>query len=149
MTHSELIDKGAKYLKKKCSFILREMTCTNSEIADVIGFNSTTTFLIEAKTSRSDFLKDFKKPFRINPEEGVGDFRFYIAPKGLIKQNEIPSLWGLLEVDESGKVEETYNPFGGGNIYSSWNKNPKNKDAEYNLMYSALRRVNKLTKIYI
>ncbi len=40
-------------------------------------------WLWNAKISRSDFLADANKPFRLKPEEGLGSRRFYMAPAGL------------------------------------------------------------------
>ncbi len=65
---------------------------------DVIGWkNSCRSVLIECKISRSDFLADREKPFRKNPENGMGCERFYLAPHGMIKKDELPRSWGLLE----------------------------------------------------
>ncbi|OPC34585.1 hypothetical protein [Elizabethkingia miricola] len=141
-THSDLVDIGYKWTLNKCGFAFKELTCINNEIADVIGFNSNGSFLLEAKVSRSDFLKDKKKSFRANPCIGMGDWRFFIVPKGLIKVTELPEMWGLIEVNEKGKAINTFNPFGSGNIYGMWKRNQKNREAELNLMYSALRRLH-------
>lgn len=54
--------------------------------------------LVESKVSRSDFLCDRDKPFRQKPENGVGCERYYLAPSGLIRVEELPTGWGLLEV---------------------------------------------------
>ncbi|MDA3176190.1 hypothetical protein JWE21_29185, partial [Klebsiella pneumoniae] len=40
--------------------------------------------LIEAKCSRSDLLADRKKPFRVEPEKGMGDWRFMISEPGIV-----------------------------------------------------------------
>jgi hypothetical protein len=53
--------------------------------------------VIECKVSRSDFLADADKPFRLKPEEGFGCERFYMAPSGVIGIDELPADWGLLE----------------------------------------------------
>ncbi len=141
-SHSDLVEIGYRWVIKKCGFAFKELTCINNEIADVIGFNSNGTFVLEAKTSRADFLKDKKKTFRKDSGIGMGDWRFFIVPKGLIKVTELPEMWGLIEVNEKGKAINTFNPFGRGNFYGMWRRNPKNKDAEMNLMYSALRRLH-------
>jgi hypothetical protein len=112
MTHKYLVEIGYKWCLSRCGFAFKELSCINAEIADVIGFNSNGTFLIEAKVSRADFLKDKKKPFRCNPCIGMGDWRFFIAPKGLIKIEELPDMWGLIEVNEKGKALTVHNPFG-------------------------------------
>lgn len=43
-----------------------------------------------------DALKDAKKSFRQQPEEGVGAFRYYCSPEGLITEVDLPDKWGLL-----------------------------------------------------
>ncbi|ATC37747.1 MULTISPECIES: hypothetical protein [Elizabethkingia] len=141
-SHKDLVEIGYRWVIKKCGFAFKELTCINNEIADVIGFNSNGTFVLEAKTSKADFLKDKKKSFRKDPSIGMGDWRFFIVPKGLIKVTELPEMWGLIEVNEKGKAINTFNPFGRGNFYGMWRRNSKNKEAEMNLMYSALRRLH-------
>lgn len=61
--------------------------------------------VVEAKTSRKDFLADLKKPFRECPSHGIGQFRWYAAPSGLIKPWDLPRNWGLLEPHGSGMKE--------------------------------------------
>lgn len=140
-THKDIIDIGYKWIMGRCAFAFKDLVTVSSEIPDIIGFNSTGSFLLEAKVSRIDFLKDNKKDFRINSWMGMGDWRFYIAPKGLIKVNELPENWGLIEVNENRKARTVHNPFGKGNIYSHWVKNEKNDIAEKRMMFSALRRL--------
>lgn len=108
MTHRELVDIGAKWLKNRhytdchyhaaCSVILKEITSLSEETPDVIGFSGYESILIEAKASRSDFLADGKKFHRVHPEYGVGNCRYYICEEGLIKVSELPHKWGLLYV---------------------------------------------------
>lgn len=151
MNHSDLVDIGYKWALKRCGFAFKEFKCSSNEIPDVLGFRSEGTFLLEAKVSRQDFLKDKNKHFRLKPEIGVGDWRFFIVPVGLIHVEELPYMWGLLEVDEKGKVIEVYNPFGKGNVYNKWERHTKNIKAENKFMYSALRRLqikNRIEEIY-
>src|SRR5205807_8028646 len=49
-------------------------------------------------------LADRCKPFREKPEIGVGCERFYLAPVGLIRPEELLAGWGLLE-SRGRKVE--------------------------------------------
>lgn len=141
MTHRELIEIGYKWCLNKCAFAFKDLVTMNLEIPDVIGFNSDGTFLLEAKTSKNDFLNENKKWARKNPQYGMGDWRFYITKKGLLKIEELPDMWGLIEVNEKGNARIKYNPFGKGNIYYRWKRNEKNKQAEYQMMFSALRRI--------
>lgn len=152
LTHKKLIEIGYKWTLNKCGFAFKELTVAHDEVPDVLGFNSLGTFLLEAKVSRADFLADKKKVFRVFSEKGIGDWRFFIVPKGLIKIEELPPNWGLIEVSEKGKATCIFNPFGKGNIYSLWKRCDKNLMAEYKFMYSALRRLhlrNRIDEIYI
>jgi hypothetical protein len=104
---------------------------SNREIPDAIGWlRSGVSLLIECKASRGDFLSDAVKPSRrsgkasapsspaptapkpeIQPPrktEGLGAYRFYLAPSGLLAPDEIPEGWGLLELRSSpgdGSIE--------------------------------------------
>lgn len=115
--HQKLIKLGANFIMKnpptkgniscsKCNIVATEITTFASEKPDVLGFaNDTNTVMLEAKISRADFLKDAKKPFRKEPETGMGNFRLYITPVGLIIPQELPENWGLIEVDKKNKCK--------------------------------------------
>jgi hypothetical protein len=105
---------GARFLKRPesanghgCHFTIVEAACYG-ENPDVFGVrhglnrNGMGTFLLEAKTSRSDFLVDKNKPHRLNPAKGMGKYRYYICPTGLIKPEEVPEKWGLIYVSPKG-----------------------------------------------
>ena len=106
--HDKLVKLGSEWLMRntpvlgncecsKCSIVTTEIVTFASEMPDVLGFaNNNKTVLLEAKISREDFKRDFKKSFRINPADGMGEYRLYIAPKGLIKAEELPDKWGLV-----------------------------------------------------
>lgn len=66
------------------------------EQADVVGFRSTCSAVIEVKVSRGDFQADAKKPERRAPSTGLGVYRFYLCPEGMIDVAELPGGWGLL-----------------------------------------------------
>ena len=53
--------------------------------------------LVECKISRADFLADREKPFRQKSHRGMGCERFYFTPAGLLRPEELPAGWGLLE----------------------------------------------------
>ena len=66
--------------------------------------------IIECKVTRSDFKLDAKKFFRNHlPDLGMGMFRYYLAPKGLLKREEMPEGWRLLEVDSRSFVMHCMN----------------------------------------
>ncbi len=98
--HDELCTASVRWLLKTvgAGVAVSEMACCNmtGEIPDAIGWKQGCSILIEAKTSRPDFLADKKKHFRISPEFGMGSYRLFICPDGLIKPDELPKDWGLL-----------------------------------------------------
>jgi hypothetical protein len=101
---------------------------------DAIGWKRANhSVLVECKISRADFLADRAKPFRTKPEQGVGGERFYLTPPALIKAEELPVGWGLLEL-RRGRVEM---------VHAS-TKNQRTAVGlkyEMNLLLASLRRV--------
>ena len=67
--------------------------------------------LVECKISRADFKKDFSKSFRIEPEQGIGNWRYYMCPTDIIKIDEIPEKWGLIYVNEKRKLKVIKHPY--------------------------------------
>ena len=100
MTHAKLVTMAVAWLRRyRCGVILSEQACVSGEMPDAIGWKKAChSVLVESKVSRGDFLADRGKPFRSNPETGVGCERYYMAPRGLIRVEELPAGWGLLEV---------------------------------------------------
>ena len=139
MKHDDLTLLGAKWLKQHTKNIIvpncREIAIDLStatitgEQPDIIGWCSWASVLIETKVSRPDFLADKKKSFRINPNLGVGNFRYYLVPEGLIKENELPDNWGMLCYSNSG-IE----------IRRAANKVKSNLDCERTILLSLMRR---------
>ncbi len=98
--HAQLVTAAVDWLRYKyrCGVVLSEQYCATGEVPDAIGWKGMCrSVVIECKASRADFLADAKKPFRTNPEEGLGCERFYLAPAGMIAPSELPKDWGLLE----------------------------------------------------
>lgn len=139
ITHTQCVEFAARYLRKRCPVVLPEFFSWNAELPDVIGFKNHLSTLIECKISRSDFLADRHKHFRMFPEKGMGDRRYYCCPKGLIQKEELPYGWGLLYIYPNGSVRE---------IKESYCKDSerglfkKNKEAEFHLLYYYARRAN-------
>lgn len=150
MTHSQLVEISYKWLLKNggVGVAFKELKSMAGEIPDVIGFDSSVSIVIEVKVSRSDFLSDAKKPHRV---KGMGNWRFYCCPKGLIRREELPEKWGLIYVNEKGiakieydcRVKQVPNEYCGG---LRWTFAPENRfeadtKEERRVMYSALRRL--------
>lgn len=107
MTHKEGVEIAYRWVLKNggVGFAFKELKSISDEIPDVIGFDSWQSILIEVKVSRSDFLSDKKKPHRA---KGMGNWRFYLCPKGMIRKEELPEKWGLIYVDGKGKARIEY-----------------------------------------
>lgn len=137
MTHDQIVELAGKWIKNhkqnilvpNCKTVALDLKTVEQEKPDVLAWNSSLSVMIEVKISRSDFLCDFKKPFRVNPELGVGELRYYCCPYGLIKETEIPEKWGLLYVCD-GKIE----------IIKVAQKQVANLKAERNILISINRR---------
>jgi hypothetical protein len=103
VTHAILVAAAAKWLQKqRCSVVVTEIATANFEQPDAIGWHGPRSILVECKASRSDFMADRLKPFRVNPELGVGRLRYFLTPPGLIQHSELPPRWGLLELGARG-----------------------------------------------
>lgn len=135
MTHAKLVDLAVRWLRRyRCGVVLSEQACVSGEMPDAIGWKRTChSVLVECKASRADFLADREKPFRRKPEAGVGCERYYLAPRKLIRPDEVPAGWGLLEVN-GREVERV----------KSAAKNLRTGEGfgyEMNLLLASLRRV--------
>jgi hypothetical protein len=99
MTHALLVRTAVAWLRRyRCGVVLSEQACISGEMPDAIGWKRAChSVLVECKVSRADFLADRAKLFRQRPELGVGCERFYLVPRGLVRPDELPAGWGLLE----------------------------------------------------
>jgi hypothetical protein len=135
MTHAELVRRAVAWLRGyRCGVVLSEQACVSGEMPDAIGWKRAChSVLVECKVSRADFLVDREKPFRLKPEMAVGGERFYLAPKGLIRCEELPAGWGLLELQSRRIV-----------MVRASKKNHRSEEGfrcEMNLLLASLRRV--------
>jgi hypothetical protein len=104
MTHAQLVERAVRWLRHyRCGVVLSEQACVSGEMPDAIGWKRANhSVLIECKVTRADFLADRAKPFRVKPEKGVGSERFYLTPAGMVRVDELPVGWGLLEIRGRG-----------------------------------------------
>lgn len=135
MTHAQMVERAVRWLRSyRCGVVLSEQACASGEMPDAIGWKQAChSVMVECKITRADFLADREKSFRRKPERGVGSERFYLTPPALIKLEELPPGWGLLEY-RRGHIEMLH---------------PSEKDLrtaagfryEMNLLLASLRRV--------
>jgi hypothetical protein len=130
-----MVEKAVRWLRSyRCGVVLSEQACASGEMPDAIGWKQAChSVLVECKVTRGDFLADRAKPFRQKPEKGVGSERYYFTPPALVKLEELPAGWGLLEC-RRGRVE----------VVQRSEKNLRTGAGfrcEMNLLLASLRRV--------
>jgi hypothetical protein len=160
MNHADLCALGVKWLRRPasqegpgCNVAASECTGSYSgEITDAIGFRSVGdeqhSVVVEAKATRSDFLADARKPHRSGEVAGMGVFRYYLAPAGLIQIDELPAGWGLIEASPRGVLkvrcghvfEKSHQELGWRRDYSRW-QHSNNAERETALLVRLLARV--------
>lgn len=113
MTHDDLNQIAKRWLLRAqsakgpgCKVAFVEVGAVgDGERADAWGYRwgwDGGSVLVESKVSRSDFLADRKKPHR--QSGGMGEYRYFICPEGIINVNDLPDRWGLLWVNKRGHV---------------------------------------------
>ena len=135
MTHEKLVARAVAWLRRYgCGVVLSEQSCSSGETPDAIGWKRAChSVVVECKISRTDFLADRDKPFRRKSELGMGCERYYLAQSGLIKPEELPAGWGLLEIRDR-EIEQT--------VASSGElRSARGFRHEMNLLLASLRRV--------
>ncbi|UWE19386.1 hypothetical protein [Herbaspirillum huttiense] len=144
--HQQLVSMGERWLKKQgFSVVASELVAGGAnEQADVIGFRSNCSAVVEAKASRADFFADQSKPHR--SEGGMGVYRFYLCPEGIIRPEDLPQGWGLLHA-VGRKVVDVVKPMGNmwptyGHAFGEWEKfqHKPDADAERSVLFSIARR---------
>jgi len=135
MTHEKLVAKAVAWLRSYgCGVVLSEQSCASGETPDAIGWkHGSHSVIVECKVSRADFFIDQEKPFRRKPEKGMGCERFYLTPAGMLRPEELPAGWGLLEL--RGRLVE---------VVSASSKKLRSSVGfrhEMNLLLASLRRV--------
>jgi len=131
--HDRLVKKARGWLlKHRHVIVISEMASGGGEEPDAIGFqHGADSTVIECKASRSDFLRERHKSHARIPEQSMGNYRYFLAPKDLIKLNELLPADGLLELDENGRIRETRGAM----------RKERNLAHEYVLLCSCIRRL--------
>lgn len=148
--HKELCERGKNWLKKSfgCQVAFAELDTISGEQPDCFGVRHGLTVLIEVKVSRSDFLADRKKPWR-KEGEGMGQLRYFLAPKGLLSTDDMPLGWGLIEATNkqlkivkgvNPKKDDLY-PYTLKKLHSEFYFNDRNGFAEIYALNSIIRKV--------
>jgi hypothetical protein len=139
--HAELVSRARSWLRRQgCGIVLAEFRALTPEQPDALGWRDGLSMLVECKASRSDFLADRGKPFRADPSLGMGDWRFYLSPPGIVRSEDLPEGWGLLWAHPK-KIERVHGGPAGNACYYRDRPFHGNRDAECRLLVSAMRRL--------
>lgn len=113
-THQELCSLAVNWLQRApgrsgpaCQVAFSEAKGGwNGEIPDAIGFRTAAedegSVVVEVKVSRADYVADRAKAHRQDGALGMGLYRYFMAPEGIISVLELPQSWGLVEVSPKG-----------------------------------------------
>jgi hypothetical protein len=135
MTHAVLVAMAERWLRRaRCGIVLSEQGCSSREMPDAIGWKGKNhSIVVECKISRADFLADAAKPWRSDSAIALGCERYYAAPKAMLRPDEMPVGWGLLEAAgrELRAVKKSSRKL----------RQPEGLMNEMNLLLASLRRV--------
>lgn len=160
-THKQLCALAVKWLQRPASrsgpgclvAVSESSNWLSGEIPDAIGwrpyqYGITGSVVVEVKVNRADFLADASKPHRLEAERGMGAYRYFFAPEGLIRIEELPAKWGLVEVNvrghlkvRAGHVLLTYQES------DTWRHGTFNEAAEIGVLSQCLNRVGDPQKV--
>lgn len=95
-----------------------------THVRNAAGFNANRTFdalalnlwpsrgltleIYEVKVSRSDWLRELKKPDKAEDACQIADKFSIVAPAGCVKDGELPPTWGLIEVHGDGTDDQPW-----------------------------------------
>ena len=118
MTHKDLCALAVAWLQRPASrsgpgctvAVSESANWINGEIPDAIGWRPYKqafcgSVVVEVKVSRADFLADANKPHRQDGATGMGAYRYFMAPEGIIAPADLPAKWGLVEVNKRGHLK--------------------------------------------
>lgn len=118
LTHKELCSLAVAWLQRPasrsgpgCTVAISETSnWINGEIPDAIGWRPyrqerSGSVVVEVKVSRADFLADANKPHRQDGSAGMGAYRYFMAPEGILRVDDLPPKWGLVEINNRGHLK--------------------------------------------
>ena len=101
LSHADLCVRAERWLLNtvKCGVVLKGLTAVTGETPAVIGWRDQhVSHLVACATTLSEFHSDRSKHYRNRSHLGLGIYRYYMCPSGLIMPDELPPKWGLLYI---------------------------------------------------
>jgi len=109
--HKALIPPGVRWLRSVHPDVCRvitEVPTRRGERPDIWAIERArcvVSYVIEVKVSVPDFNADRTKTWR-RDGNGMGNYRWYLTPRGLLDDRCLPDGWGLIEVNAKGEAYE-------------------------------------------
>lgn len=107
MTSAELcVLLRTKYPPEQFALLFEVRSCTGAvrseRYADAIAFSlwpsrGLDVLAFEIKVSRGDWMRELSDPSKADEFFRYMDFWWIVAPRGLVKKDELPKRWGLIE----------------------------------------------------
>lgn len=146
-THEQLEHAGSRWLARvgfwwTCKYVAIEPGTPCKEHPDIIGFEYGVSHVIECKTTRADFLRDFHKPWRASGDKPMGARRWWLCEEGLITRDDLAECGdGLLWIASDGDIQVIKDP--------SWrSEEDRNMVGEFCILYSMLNKVAEYRKTF-
>ncbi|SDN21256.1 hypothetical protein [Alkalicoccus daliensis] len=114
-THQHLKHQALLWLKAKmtdlCATEVKFVVQRRKRTADAVGINMKRkeARIVEVKASRSDFLRDEVLQGELG-YDAVAAYAYILTPAGLLKKEEVPERYGLLEIDEYDNIKVIKRP---------------------------------------
>jgi hypothetical protein len=158
MTHEDIIAPACKWLVKEggcvTAFKVASALAGEEQVPFLIGIGSFgRTISLKIYLSREDFLEDKQTGFQKAPGTDLGQYRFLVAPAGVVLPEEVPANWGLLQVNESQAITSALNPYlpVGGSFWRPGFNDMKVYDllGEHDQLYAACRRLRYASVLHV
>lgn len=92
----ELMKAGIMFLRNHGFPIAAPLSDFGIGEPDIIGFSHELSAVVDIRTKRSDFLRR-RLALRDTPDTALGNVRFFLTPMRMVRRDELPEGWLLLE----------------------------------------------------
>lgn len=146
--HGELLKAGIMFLRSHGFPIAAPLTDFGIGEPDIIGFNHELSTVIDIRTKRSDFLRR-RLALQEQTDTALGNVRFFLTPMRMVRRDELPEGWLLLEYTGATIFPYDFRPENhiGVVLYShpEW-RHESDAATERNILYSVANRLTEKRK---
>ena len=144
----ELIKAGIMFLRSHGFPIAAPLSDFGIGEPDIIGFNHELSTVIDIRTKRSDFLR---RRFAMQdlPDTALGNVRFFLTPIRMLRRDELPEGWLLLEYTGATIIPYDFRPENHIGVvldsHPEW-RHKSDAATERNILYSIASRLTEARK---